>query len=305
MSRHAAPTRTLTRAPGRSIARAFTLAELLVAAIVGSMLVAATSSGLAMLLSARERAVARQEAFSRADHAASRIAQDAAGLQRDSDLYQCLVTITDSGDGPPSDSLLLRARSMRQLRGSDEASEGGQYVFEYRLGPHSLMNPAMCLWRRADSAFRTNADIAGLAARVVEGVETLSVEGYDGEAWVESWDSDSDGLPHAIRVTVSARSANGKVTATSRRVIAIDRVPVPPPEEVPESTTPTTPATPEGGTQSPQTPGQSPSPGGGRTIEIPAPPRPTPAPAPNPGGGGGTPRPTTPPAGGAPRGGGG
>jgi len=43
------------------------------------------------------------------------------------------------------------------------------------------------------------------------------------------WDSDTDGYPHALRVTLVALADDGKTTAVARRVISLDRTPLPPP----------------------------------------------------------------------------
>jgi hypothetical protein len=55
----------------------------------------------------------------------------------------------------------------------------------------------------------------------------VRIQAFDGTTWFDDWDTDSDGYPHAVRVTVTARSDDGSVTRVSRRTIAVDRVPLP------------------------------------------------------------------------------
>jgi len=70
-------------------------------------------------------------------------------------------------------------------------------------------------------------DSGGVAAPSVSGVSELALEATDGADWFTSWDSDSEGLPHAVRVTAVGVSDNGRTSATARRVVALERVPVP------------------------------------------------------------------------------
>ena len=65
---------------------------------------------------------------------------------------------------------------------------------------------------------------------LVEGIVGLSIEAYDGNEWYHEWDSDYDGLPLAVRLTVIAsghRSGDDiydAPLAVLGTVIPIDRV---------------------------------------------------------------------------------
>jgi hypothetical protein len=102
---------------------------------------------------------------------------------------------------------------------------GGEYEAAYKIdGGGNVMG----LWRRYDPAFDRAQDAGGVASLLAPSVNSFSVEASDGTAWFTTWDSDSDGLPHAIRVIIRAQSDDGTADATVRRVVAIDRVPIPP-----------------------------------------------------------------------------
>ncbi|MCH2134932.1 MAG: type II secretion system protein GspJ, partial [Phycisphaerales bacterium] len=73
----------------------------------------------------------------------------------------------------------------------------------------------------------------GIVTPIAEGVVALALEAYDGEQWLGEWDSDYDGIPHAVRITVQA---SGHLTnepvfdapvATLRTIVPIERAPIP------------------------------------------------------------------------------
>jgi general secretion pathway protein J len=212
--------------------RAFTLVELVVGIVIAALLAAAAATAISQLVRARTAAVAHRQAFSRASDAAARIALDLAGVTRDLNLANSKVQVTTFG--PPNaarDELLLLVRSSRPVRGLSEitgAAEGSDQEVQYRI-KDDAGKPT--LWRRTDVALDGIVDGGGIASPIIAGVSTLSLEVFDGSAWKESWDSDSDGLPYAVRVVVTASSDDASISATARRVVAIDRVPLPPREE--------------------------------------------------------------------------
>ena len=84
-------------------------------------------------------------------------------------------------------------------------------------------------------------DGGGVVFPVASGIESVSIEASDGRSWYGDWDSDRDGLPHAVRVRVVAAHRGGggfggllgvddggrAVRGVAVRVAAIDRVPTP------------------------------------------------------------------------------
>ncbi len=228
------------RKPGqRSVAsrgRGFTIVELIVAAVVGALIAAATASALAQMFRARTQSRSHQQAFIRADTAAARVAMDLATVLRRSDPIQQKVSVVSGGSpGSEHDELLVLMNSQRPLRGVVGEPEGDEYEVQYRV--MSGADGREALWRRMDIAHDEYVDAGGIATPIAGNVVALSVQATDetGE-WFEEWDSDSDGLPHAVRVMVTAQSDDGRVTATAVRVVAIDRVPLPPAVDESETT---------------------------------------------------------------------
>jgi len=199
--------------------------ELIVASIIGVLVAGATTTSLSRLLRVRADSESRRAAFARAEAAASRVALDVQTVARDSDLLNARVLVTDSERSDlPRDELLLFCRSMRRARGMDEYAEGTDFEVQYRLAEHDG-TPA--LWRRVDPVPDKVPGGGGVATPIVHGVVSLSVEAYNGQNWTTFWDSDYDGYPHALRVTITAESDDGTKSATARRVVALDRVPLP------------------------------------------------------------------------------
>jgi len=232
----------------RLSAVAFTLAELIVSAVILTMVVGATTIAVSQIMRSRDKATASGEAFSRAQLAAQRIATDAGSALRDADLNYGKVTITRGGPaGKTAQGLLIFAHQNRPVRGGGEAGvpadspESDEYEVQFRLEPAPAMKGSaislFTLWRRADPVPDDYFDGGGIAAPVVDGLTSLTIDAYDGTSWKPDWDSDVDGYPHALRIVVSASDDNGKRTATARRVVAFDRTPVPLPEPEEETDT--------------------------------------------------------------------
>lgn len=214
----------------------FTLVELIVAAVIGVLVAGGVTASLSGMLRARGVAESRREAFARADAAASHLALDLQNVVRHFDLTHARVAIVSGGAlGAEQDEVLLLCKSSRPVRGDELNPEGDDFEVQYRVAP--VQGAAgLWLWRRADPALDPYLDAGGVAAALVRGVASLSIQASNGVDWFDDWDSDTDGMPHAVRLVVTATSDDGRVTATARRLVAIDRVPIPPPEASDEET---------------------------------------------------------------------
>lgn len=218
----------------------FTLVELVVAFMIIAGLTSAVTIAISQTLKARTASDARQSARIRADAAVSRIALDVHDAVREGDLYHARILITDGAlAGAPRDELLLFSRSMRVVRPNASLAEGAEFEVQYRLGggpgdplgargkPATSHTVGQPLWRRVDPIPDKVPDGGGVASPIVQGITGISIEAFDSESWRTSWDSDRDGYPHALRIVASATSDDGRSTQVARRVIALDRVPLP------------------------------------------------------------------------------
>lgn len=217
--------------------RAFTIVELIVALLVGVIVAGATTTALTQFSRGKARATARQEAFARAEAAASLIANDIIEAARDQDPTFTRLSIADGGElgQDARDSILILVRSMRVQARDPSLPSGGEGEVQYRLENSAQ---GLSLWRRTDAPADEFLDAGGMARPVVPGVVELSIEADDGTQWAPSWESDADGVPYAVRITVVATSDDKTVQAKARRTVALDRTPAPitPPAEDTTST---------------------------------------------------------------------
>ncbi len=217
--------------------RGVTLVELIVVGIITAGLATATISSISQSLRARDVSQARYEAFIHADIAARAIARDIANIVRDGDLYYTRFLLESDGrTNEERDELLVYARSTSRARAGN-MPEGAEYEIAYRLSPvdrstlgatkDTRRAPEFELWRRIDPVPDKNPEGGGVASPLTGRITSLSIIAFDGGKWQEEWDSDSDGYPHAVSITVRTTSSDGTRNATSRRIVAIDRTPVP------------------------------------------------------------------------------
>lgn len=213
----------------------FTLIELLVAIIIAGGLIGAVTITVSQSLRARAASESRQEAFARASVAASAVALDAANIVRERDLVRARVLLRDGGEETQArDELLLFTESLRRARAASDQAEGLEYETQFRLVPAPERitggrpaRPSLVLWKRVDPVPDRNPEGGGVALPIAEGLRALSIEASDGQNWLPTWDSDVSGYPHALRITVLAGADERDVTSWARRVVALDRVPLP------------------------------------------------------------------------------
>lgn len=284
----------------------FTLVEVIVGVVIVALLGGATTLVLSRSIKTRDTLASRHEAFQRAQAAAEMIARDIANVARDNNLQMTRVRLT----GGARSEVLLKTMGTRTVRPASPQNEGPVHEVQYRVDP--VGDGQQALWKREDPFPDEYNDAGGVANPIVPGVVSIAVEAYDGASWTDQWDSDSDGYPHAVKVTVVAGGGTEGFVTTARQIVAIDRVPLPETPTTPttDPAAPTQPTAPTPGNTTGQPPTTTGA-GGQPTVGTPA----------GVGGGGGRPAggggggrpaggapsgtPVTPPTGGRPTGGGG
>lgn len=216
-------------APGMSggRARAFSLVEVMVTIVIAALIAGATTTVVSQMIDSRDASRSLEASTSRAMNAADAIAGEVPAIVRSQDLLYTRCQVINAGIGQSDrDELLLLVRRRQPLREMPESPEGGDFEVGFKL----LDDPegGTSLWRRVDPALDPYQDAGGIASRVAPRVAFLRIEAYDGQEWFDAWDSDSDGYPHALRVTIGATDDQGRRLSIARRVVAIDRVPIPP-----------------------------------------------------------------------------
>lgn len=221
--------------------RAFTLIELVIAGIIAAMVLAAVTMALSQLGKARNLSRDRVEAYQRAATAIEAVRTDLASTLRSDDLFDCRFLLTQRNTrsrGYDRSELLVFNSSLRPIRTIEYQGEGLEYETAYRVEDDEL---GAALWRRRDPVPDDVPDGGGMAEPVADGIVGLRIEASKGDgAWMEEWDSDYDGIPKLVRVTVTATGAplGGEATrmtpeVTLSTMVALDRV-VPPKSEEPK-----------------------------------------------------------------------
>jgi prepilin-type N-terminal cleavage/methylation domain-containing protein len=229
---------------------AFTLVEMILATVLIGLVAAGTVTALSSAVRSRDAAAARAAAFERAVTGASVIADDLVNIVRDANpaSFRVLITPGESAAAPTpatftgparTDTLLLSALDLRRTRPEPAGPGTGSpesiaHEIHFRAEPTSGL-PGLVLWRRDDPTPDEYLDAGGVARVVTPGIVSVTIQATDQADWRDTWDSDLDGYPHAVRVTVVACDDTGRYTSTARRTVAIDRTPLPitPSEAVP------------------------------------------------------------------------
>lgn len=225
----ARPSRITTR-------RSFTLVELIVAGVITAFVLGTVSASLSNLARAKSSSRQRLEAYLRADSALERIRRDVVSIVRHDDLFFTRFVLLDQAYDTPAgrmdrDEMLLFSNRLRQLRSLNYNGEGTEYETQYRVMEDDYGNPT--LWQRRDPFPDEYPRGGGLATPVTDSVVGLSIEAYDGFQWQSEWDSDFDGLPHAVRIIVTASGEDGDEDvyeapfAILRTVVSVDRILLP------------------------------------------------------------------------------
>ena len=214
--------------------RGFTIIELVVAIIIAAIISGAVASSLSQLSRARDISRIRMTASRRATDALESIRRDVQSTLRSDDLFDTRLRlapeIARSSIGEVDrDQMLLFATRLRPIRSIDYSGEGSEYETQYRIEED---RDGAALWRRRDAVPDEFEDAGGIAQSVGDGVIGVRFEAFDGQSWVQDWDSDVDGLPISIRATVTACGvrpsedafADPRSFAVMRTEIPIDRV---------------------------------------------------------------------------------
>lgn len=229
------PAHSGVRGNVRPVRRGFTLVELLVAGVMTAMVLGAVSLSLSQLGRAKNTSKLRYDAFMRADAALTSVRHEIASIIRSDDLFYTRFQLRDDSvrvrdETFDRDEVLVFNTRLKPLRNIDFNGEGFEYESQFRIAEDDY---GPVLWSRHDPMPDEYPLGGGIATPEVEGVISLTIEAYDGTAWYQEWDSDDEGLPLAVRVTVIASGHRTKddvydaPRAVLRTVISIDRVFVP------------------------------------------------------------------------------
>jgi hypothetical protein len=213
------------------------MVELLLAGVIAAFVLGGITTSLSQIGKARSIVKTRYDAFLRADSALNALRRDVASVIRTDDLFYTRLLLIDDTfkvgkETFDRDELLVFNNRMRPVRAISYNGEGSEYETHFRVADDE---DGPVLWQRRDAIPDEYPQGGGIATPLVEGIISLSIEAYDGLAWYNDWDSDIDGLPWAVRITITSsgnRNADDVYSeltprAVLRTVVAIDRVLIP------------------------------------------------------------------------------
>jgi type II secretion system protein J len=183
--------------------RGFTIAELLVAILITSIIAAIVygsyMGGLRIIYDARED----MERTALGRHVLERIAADLSCAFLRADKAYLVFIGEDSEGDQPSDALTFIASD--HVRTKRDAPESTLSEVSYFLDP--VGGEDLYILHREDPTLDEDPFTGGDTRIIGEGVAGLDFEYYDGESWQSSWDSrEENSLPRAVRVTLVFRT---------------------------------------------------------------------------------------------------
>lgn len=222
----------------RSIARrGFTIAELVIALVVAGIVLVGVTTALGKIGQSREIARTRLAAHQRGIDALEALRRDIASTIRSDDLFFCRMVVSSGsqrtrGGIVDRSELLLFSSRLDPVRSIEYNGEGLEYETQYRVAED---RDGSALWRRRDPVPDDNPEGGGVVEPIADNVVGFFVEAYDGESWRTDWDSDDDGIPKALRVSVVSSGTGPDVDPMNepeslvmlRTIVPIDRVPAP------------------------------------------------------------------------------
>ncbi len=211
--------------------RGFTMVEFLLAGVLLAAVLVAMGVAMQQVVKSKNATRDRIDAHLRADAALRMIRRDLASILRREDLFYTRFLLLDAdstrdGETVARDEVLLFNNRLRATRDITYNGDGLEFETHYRVQEDDF---GPMLMARRDPMPDGYPRGGGIVTPVVEGVTAVNIEAWNGISWLEEWDSDEDGLPWAVRVTVTATGAEpglataGHPTATLRTVVPVDR----------------------------------------------------------------------------------
>ena len=198
-----AGTIAVSRLPRRRTERAVTLIELIVSVTIGALVAMSAVSATSSLTRTRQTVEQRTRRLSSARRAMASIVGALRNVRRDPIRGRPVVVGIRGNRGRDSIDLLVIDERPSRPEGAESDQQEVSFYLQSRSG-----QAAPSLMRRQDHGLDDYPEDGGVATVVAEGVVGLSFEYFGEGEWVREWPDSMTRAPEAVRITVSAISAD-------------------------------------------------------------------------------------------------
>jgi len=178
----------------------FTLAELMVAAVMGAFVALSVVSIMRVVSSGREKIEQGISISDQMRFAADMIRTDLANLYRDRDNQHVMLvgTTEESEFGPAA---VLTIYTVNTVKARFDQPEGDVYEVEYKLLRKQEKSVLLRrLWPNPDK----DSEPGGVLTEIANNIVVFDIKYFDGDEWLDEWPEESEALPELIEVNITA-----------------------------------------------------------------------------------------------------
>ncbi len=187
--------------------QAFTLVELLLAAVMGAVIVLVALAAYRGVVESRRLLLYNSQVNSHARYLLNHLRQDMANFYRSDQPGRMLITGIKAGAGRrQTDRLKFYAVSDKKVRSAGKESD--IYEIEYGLSFSERLNEYYAGRRCGAVRDLKKGNQGGKLVQTARFVDSLTFEFYDGLTWRRGW-VNSDVIPSLVRVTMIMRDPVG------------------------------------------------------------------------------------------------
>ena len=199
----------------------FTLAELMVASVIGAFVALGAVSVMRTVSASREKLANYTAASDQLRFTADLLRDDLANIYRDpNESGSALVGgLTESAAG--QDSVLL-LRTVSGVKARYDQPEGDVYEVEYHLTREEDSSVLLRrLWPNPDD----DSTGGGVVTEIAEKVAAFEVTYFDGEQWLEEWPEESKTLPDLVQINIAVELPGHDAVMRKQVLVNFPRMP--------------------------------------------------------------------------------
>ena len=195
-------------------AKGFTLLEVLLATVVGTLVLVVAFMTYRSVATGRELSGYYSEMMAQGRYALGQFRDDLANFYRCRDVSRMRLVGTKGVKQQDADRLKLYVVSDRKV--GSETAEGEVYEVEYGLSQIDSEHESQFLLRRCGPVTdESQGNKAGEVIQIARNVSRLEFEYYDGEEWQGQWQQEEGEFPWLVRINLVLQDPAGQAGAIS------------------------------------------------------------------------------------------